>query len=199
MHDPVFRATIASGIPAYVRVDDGSAPLLRRLARASDLPAPRLLDHRDGWLLLEALPRVPLHDERWLARPAEAVQIIAEGLRCLDRNDVRHGDVCVPNMLGDLATSMLSGIVDWHYAGRFDREVDVASAIWSCGYNGYRGDVPLAVLEAIGWPRADAGEVERLGRSVDRSGRARGLAGRSPGRALLRNPRGLEGFARPPR
>jgi aminoglycoside phosphotransferase len=138
--------------------------LLRRLAHESDVPAPRLLDHRDGWLLLEALPGVPLHDGRWLDRPEDAVRVIAEALLCLDRNDVRHGDMCVPNILGDLATSSLSGIVDWRYAGRFDREVDVASAIWSCGYNGYRGDVPAAVLGAIGWPRADAVEVERLSR-----------------------------------
>jgi hypothetical protein len=48
MHDVVFRATNASGEVVYVRADDGSAPLLRRLAHVSDLPAPRLLDDRHG-------------------------------------------------------------------------------------------------------------------------------------------------------
>jgi aminoglycoside phosphotransferase len=70
--------------------------------------------------------------------------------------------MCLPNILGDLETGELSGIVDWQDGGRFDPEIDVASAIWSCEYNGYTPDVPAAVLELLGWPRQDSAEVERL-------------------------------------
>ena len=164
MHDAVFRATGTEGRLVYLREDDGSAPLLRRLAPKPDLPAPRVLDHREGWLLLEALPGVPLHDPRWRSRPDDAVRVIAEALLCLEHNAVTHGDMCVPNILGDLTSGGLSGILDWRDAGRFDREIDVASAVWSCGYNGYSADVPIAVLRALAWPRADASEVERLSR-----------------------------------
>lgn len=164
LHDAVFRATTATGGAVYVRADDGSAPTLRRLAIQAEVPSPRVLGERGGWLVLEALPGVPLHDERWLERPEAAVPIIADALQRLARNDVRHGDVCLPNILGDLETRELSGIVDWGDAGRFDQIIDVASAIWSCEYNGYPSGVPVAVLEAMDWPRADSTEVERLSR-----------------------------------
>ena len=104
----------------------------------------------------------PLNDDRWLARPADAVPVIGEALQRLARGGVTHGDMCLPNILGDLETGDLSGIVDWHYAAQYDREIDVASAIWSCEYNGYAPDVPVAVLQLLGWPRQDAAEVERL-------------------------------------
>jgi aminoglycoside phosphotransferase len=164
MHDAVFSAAAEDGEKVYVRADDGSTLLLRRLANEPDVPAPAVLDERDGWLVLEALPGVPLNDDRWLARPDEAVKVIADALLRLARNDITHGDMCLPNILGDLATGRLSGIVDWRDAGQFDHEVDVASAIWACEFNGYGRDVPVAVLEAIGWPQADAAEVERLSR-----------------------------------
>jgi aminoglycoside phosphotransferase len=163
MHDAVYRG-IRDESTVYVRPDDGSAPLLQRLARETDVPAPRLLDQRAGWLVLGALPGIPLHDPRWRAWPQNAVAIIAEALRALARFEITHGDMCLPNILGDLATGALSGIVDWGDGGRFDRLIDVASAIWSCEYNGYSPDVPVAVLQALGWPRADAIEVNRLSR-----------------------------------
>jgi aminoglycoside phosphotransferase len=164
MHDAVFHSTTAGGGTVYVRADDGSAPTLRRLADQAGVPAPRVLGHREGWLVLEALPGVPLNDDRWLERPDAAVPIIADALLRLARNDVRHGDMCLPNILGDLEKNELSGIVDWGDAGRFDPIIDVASAIWSCEYNGYSPEVPVAVLEAMGWPRADSAEVARLSR-----------------------------------
>ena len=162
VNHPVFRAISTKGSSVYVRADDGSGPLLRRLEREPDVPAPRLLDQRAGWLLLEALPGVPLNDDCWLARPADAASIINEALGRLARSGVTHGDMCLPNILGDLETGELSGIVDWQDGGRFDPEIDVASAIWSCEYNGYTPDVPAAVLELPGWPRQDSAEVERL-------------------------------------
>jgi aminoglycoside phosphotransferase len=164
MHDAVFRATTERGEQVYLREDDGSAELLRRLGSEPDLPAPCVLDHRDGWLLLESLPGAPLNDDRWLARPDDAAPIIVDALLRLERHGVRHGDMCVPNILGDLATGALSGLVDWRYAGRYDRKIDVASAVWSCGYNGYPAEFAIAVLRGLNWPRADGTEVQRLSR-----------------------------------
>lgn len=79
----------------------------------------------------------------------------------------------MPAELGDLTSGRLSGILDWRDAGRFDREIDVASAIWSCAYNGYSADLPIAVLRALKWPRADTAEVQRLSRAwIDLAGPA---------------------------
>ena len=162
MHDAVFGAMGPDGSAVYVRADDGSADLLERLRRSSDVPAPRVLDRRAGWLKLAALPGVPLHDVRWRSRPRAAARVISDALLRLRRAELTHGDMCVPNILGDLATARLAGIVDWCDAGRFDHEIDVASAIWSCGYNGYPPAVAAEVLALVGWPRRDAAEVARL-------------------------------------
>ncbi len=162
--DPVFRASDPSTGTVYVRADDGSAETLERLESEPGVPAPRLLEVRSGWLLLEALPGAPMNDDSWLARPREAAPIVADALLRLAASDLTHGDMCLPNILGDPSTGRLSGLVDWGDAGRFDRSIDVASAVWSCGYNGYPAETALAVLALIGWPRTDAAEVERLER-----------------------------------
>jgi aminoglycoside phosphotransferase len=162
MHDPVYRVRTPAGSTAYVRADDGSAAVLRRLAADGVVPAPEVLDAGDGWLLLRALPGAPLHLPVWRERPAEAARVAAEALRSLERAGVTHGDMCLPNILGDLETGRLAGIVDWRYAGQFDREIDVGSTVWSCGFNGYPEETAIAVLRGCGWPRADAAEVARL-------------------------------------
>ncbi|HZU12499.1 MAG TPA: phosphotransferase [Chloroflexota bacterium] len=163
MAERVYRVSDPSGGAAYLRPDDGSAPLLRRLASQGLVPAPRVLDVRNGWLLLEALPGIPLHvAATWLQRPHDVIRIAGEALRSLQRAGVTHGDMCLPNILGDPATGRLTGIVDWRYAGRFDREIDIASAVWSCGFNGHGEEVALGVLQVGTWPRVDATEVARL-------------------------------------
>src|SRR5215469_10188298 len=161
MHDPVYRVRVA-GRTAYLRADDGSASMLRRLNTSTQIPAPTLLDERGGWLLLSELPGVPLHDRRWRSQQATACAIAADALKALDDAGIRHGDMCLPNILGDLDTGQLTGIVDWRYHSTYEREIDVASTIWSCGYNGYASDAPGKILEAIGWPETDAAEVARL-------------------------------------
>lgn len=163
MAETVFHVSGSNGIDAYVRAEDGSAPLLCRLSAGGLVPAPAVLDVRGGWLLLEALPGVPLHQEAvWRERPADVARIVAAALRSLERAEVTHGDVCLPNLLGDPLTGELTGIVDWRYAGRFGREMDVASAVWSCEFNGYEDEVALEVLRQCGWPRVDAEELARL-------------------------------------
>jgi aminoglycoside phosphotransferase len=161
MAESVHRVRLVDGDYAYVRPDDGSVALLQRLANTA-IPAPRVLGVRDGWLLLSSLPGEPLSRRVWRARPDNAAAIAAAALRVLDTAGIRHGDMCLPNILGDPSTGLLSGIVDWRYAGLSDREIDVASTVWSCGYNGYQESVAVGILDRVGWPRADAAEVARL-------------------------------------
>ncbi len=163
MAEPVYRVRTPAGVDAYVRPDDGSAPLLRRLAVCRAVPAPELLDARDGWLLLRALAGVPLHcSSVWRRRPTDVARIMAEALQSLERAGLTHGDMCLPNVLGDPRTGHLTGIVDWRYAERFDRTIDVGAAVWSCEFNGYGEDVAVAVLRGCNWPVADTEEVARL-------------------------------------
>ena len=126
------------------------------------MPAPRVLDSCDGWLLLSGLPGLPLHEALWKDRPGEIAEVIVDALRRLGDAGVTHGDMCLPNILGDPESGKLSGIVDWRYAGRYGREIDVASAVWSCGFNGYGNAIAVTVLGGVGWPKCDADEVERL-------------------------------------
>jgi len=52
--------------------------------------------------------------------------------------------------------------VDWRYASKTGREIDVASAVWSSGHNGYGPEVAIAILRGCGWPVADTAEGARL-------------------------------------
>ncbi len=175
MQEPVYRVRTADGTGAYVRPDDGSGLLLRQLYAGSEVPVPGVIEARDGWLLLTALPGVPLSDPVWRVDPPLPVSIAAEALRRLEAAEVTHGDLCLPNILGDPRTRRLTGIVDWRYAGRYAHEMDVASTVWSFRYNGYPVDIAVAFLGAVGWHRIAPSEVARLGALWkaldDRSGR----------------------------
>ena len=163
MNESVFRVRTPSGQTAFLRPDDDSGPLLKRLRKQGAVPVPLVIESANGWLLLEGLAGSPLHEAAWLERPAEAASIVAQALLHLESADVTHGDLCLPNILGNLGSGFLSGIIDWRYANRFEREVDVAGAIWSCRLNGRYGvEMAVTVLEQIGWPRRDPTEVTRL-------------------------------------
>jgi aminoglycoside phosphotransferase len=162
MAEQVFRVRTTAGERLYVRPDDNSSDLLNHLSLALALPTPRVLDRRHGWLLLSALPGIPLHDSLWHARAGDVAGIVATALRALEDADVTHGDLCLPNILGDPESGELSGIVDWRYAGVHLREVDVAAAVWSCHFNGYGDDIAVDVLARAGWRPADRDEVLRL-------------------------------------
>lgn len=161
-NESVHRVWTLEGDSAYVRPDDGSALLLQQLAEQGIVPVPVVLDVRDGWLLLSDLLGVPLHDRLWRSRPTEVAAIAADAHLRLIQAEVRHGDMCLPNLLADPETATLTGIVDWRYAGQFDREIDIASTVWSCGYNGYAPEVAVAVLKNCAWEPANHAEVARL-------------------------------------
>jgi aminoglycoside phosphotransferase len=164
MVEAVYRVRTPLGEMAYVRPDDGSAPVLSRECMRAHLPVPRVLEVREGWMLLSALPGVPLHEEVWRSRPDDVVRISASALEALRRAGVTHGDMSLPNILGDPGTAELTGIVDWRYAERFGPEVDVAAVTWSLRYNGYPDDVALALLRVVGWRDTDQTELGRLRR-----------------------------------
>ncbi|TFH13229.1 aminoglycoside 3'-phosphotransferase, partial [Candidatus Bathyarchaeota archaeon] len=44
-----------------------------------------------------------------------------------------HGDYCLPNIL--IEDGVLSGVIDWDYAGLADPYVDFVSCMWSIRYN----------------------------------------------------------------
>ncbi len=160
----VLRARDATGDLVYVRPDDGSAPLLRALSKRSEIPVPTVIDDRDGWLLLAALPGVPMEDASWAERPDAAIAVVVTALQALAAADVTHGDLCLPNIPGDPETGQLTGIVDWTYANKFAREVDLGAVTWSWGLDHPRlhpaGEIEI--LKAINWSKCDAEEVDRF-------------------------------------
>jgi aminoglycoside phosphotransferase len=162
MAERVYRVRTPDDTPLYVRPDDGSGELLERLSLTLAVPTPRVLDRRLGWLLLSALPGVPLHHSMWHTRAGAMSGVVATALRALEDAGITHGDLCLPNILGDPEIGALTGIVDWRYAGVHPREVDLAAAVWSCHFNGYGDDIAVDVLDRAGWQPADLGEVVHL-------------------------------------
>jgi aminoglycoside phosphotransferase len=160
----VLRARDQAGATVYVRPDDGSAPLLRSLAMTMDVPVPSITDSKDGWLVLAALPGIAMEDASWAQRPDAAIAIVVSALQVLWAADVTHGDLCLPNILGDPDTGQLTGIIDWTHANRFSREVDLGAVTWSweLDHPSLHPSGEIEVLQGIGWPRCDADEVDRL-------------------------------------
>jgi aminoglycoside phosphotransferase len=160
----VLRARDAAGDIVYARPDDGSVPLLRALSTRSEIPVPTVIDDRDGWLLLAALPGVPMEDGSWAEQPDAAIGVVVTALQALSAADITHGDLCLPNILGDPQTGQLTGIVDWTHANKFAREVDLGAVTWSweLDHPTLHPDGEIEILRRIGWPKCDAEEVDRL-------------------------------------
>ena len=61
-----------------------------------------------------------------------------------------HGDYCLPNII--VKDGVLSGVIDWDYAGLADPYVDLVSCIWSLVYNyGEEADTLIPIfLETYG-------------------------------------------------
>ena len=158
----MHRVSLRDGALAYMRPDDNTAPLLTRLD-AAGLPVPVPIAVRAGQLLLTALPGVPIADPVWRAHPQRLVQVLATTWRALQDAGVSHGDLTLPNVLGDPDTGALTGIVDWGDGSTVDRpELDLACLAWSLSHNGYGTDVGRSLLAAVGWPHPHAPELARL-------------------------------------
>jgi aminoglycoside phosphotransferase len=163
--------------------DDGSVPFLRdgrlrvrppregmlrardaTLSTRSEIPVPTVIDERDGWLLLAALPGVPLDDASWVERPDAAVDVVVTALQALATAAITQGNLCLPNILGDPETGQLTGIVDWTHANRFSREVDLGAVTWSweLDHPSLHPSGEIEILKGIGWSKCDAEEVDRL-------------------------------------
>jgi aminoglycoside phosphotransferase len=160
----VIRALDATGAVVYARPDDGSVPLMASLRTTSDIPVPSVIDEKDGWLLLAALPGVPLEDASWAEKPQALIAVVVDCLRALSAADVTHGDLCLPNILGDREAAQLTGVVDWTYANKYSREVDLGAVTWSweLDHPSLHPSGEIEVLRRIGWSICDAEEVDRL-------------------------------------
>jgi len=53
--------------------------------------------------------------------------------RPVEKFEFTHGDYCLPNII--VRDGVLSGVIDWDYAGLADPYVDLVSCIWSIRYN----------------------------------------------------------------
>ncbi|MCG3258601.1 MAG: aminoglycoside 3'-phosphotransferase [Candidatus Heimdallarchaeota archaeon] len=73
-------------------------------------------------------------DERWSDRSPEVLFEEVKKLKPTDFDPVfSHGDYCLPNIL--IKEGILGGFIDWSWGGVNDRYFDLASVIWSIGYN----------------------------------------------------------------
>ncbi|MEU0094514.1 phosphotransferase [Kribbella sp. NPDC006257] len=143
---------------AGVRVED-EADRLGWLA-TTDIPAPRVLERGDGWMLTTEL-RGRDASQDWPAAERPAVlAALAEGLQRLHsltecpfsspfpgpRAVVTHGDYCAPNVFIDPATLRFSGILDVSRLGLGDPYLDLAlmHTSLSNGLNPQYGGLPAA-------------------------------------------------------
>jgi kanamycin kinase len=138
---------------------DHEADRLEWLA-GTDIPAPRVVERGDDWMLTTELQGRDASQE-WPAAERPAVLAgLAEGLRRLHaltecpflspfpgpRAVVTHGDYCAPNVFIDPVTLRFSGILDVSRLGLGDPYVDLAlmHTSLSNGLNPQYGGLPAA-------------------------------------------------------
>jgi aminoglycoside phosphotransferase len=105
-----------------------------------------------------------MEDGSWAEQPDAAIAVVVTALQALLAADITHGDLCLPNILGDPETGQLTGIVDWTHANKFAREVDLGAVTWSweLDHPSLHSAGEIEILRRIGWPKCDAEEVDRL-------------------------------------
>jgi aminoglycoside phosphotransferase len=118
---------------------DDEADRLTWLA-TTDIPAPRLLDRGDGWMLTTELQGRDASDDWPAAERSAVLAALAEGLHRLHaltdcpfvspfpgpRTVVTHGDYCAPNVFIDPETLRFQGILDVGRLGLGDPYIDHA-------------------------------------------------------------------------
>jgi kanamycin kinase/aminoglycoside 3'-phosphotransferase-2 len=118
---------------------DDEADRLDWLA-TTDMPAPRVLDRGDNWMLTTELPGRDASDDWPAAERPAVLAALAEGLHRLHaltdcpftspfpgpRTVVTHGDYCAPNVFIDPETLRFQGILDVGRLGLGDPYVDHA-------------------------------------------------------------------------
>ena len=125
--------------------------------------SPSALANCDGWLLLSEVPGIPASDPRWRAHPDSLTRLLTAAWQSLESAEVSHGDLTLPNVLGDVATGELTGIIDWGDGALTPRpQVDIICLVWSLGYNNYEPAVGLALLRNVGWSPSEEPELARL-------------------------------------
>ncbi len=75
--------------------------------------------------LFEGMWEFSSYDEAWKAAK--------EGMDCIEKNTLIHGDYCLPNIMLD--NWQFSGFVDLISAGIADRHIDILWGIWTLKYN----------------------------------------------------------------
>ncbi len=133
----------------------------------------------DDWLLLRAMPGVPLHDRSLGWEPSRVARRLGEILRDIHAVDAKgcpygepgkghvliHGDYCLPNVL--VQDGRLSALIDVGGAGLGNPEDDLAAGVWSLQYN-YGPGYGREFLDAYGWPPMSDKAIERLRRRYSR-------------------------------
>jgi len=150
---------------------------------AGRLPVPEVLGlyrgFGDDWLLLRAVPGVPLHDPSLGWEPARVARRFGEILREIHAVDSKgcpygepgkghvliHGDYCLPNVL--VQDGRLSALIDMGGAGLGNPEDDLAAGVWTLQYN-YGPGYAREFLEGYGWPPMSDKAIERLRRRYSR-------------------------------
>ncbi len=95
----------------------------------------------------------PLSEDLDDENPAGRV-VALKRWRPQQQNDLvfSHGDYCLPNVL--VTEGKITGIVDWSAGGYADRRFDLATALWTIGYNLGEGEYAHTFLEAYGYNAA---------------------------------------------
>jgi aminoglycoside phosphotransferase len=162
----VFQVLREDRVAAYLKVAPGLSEERARLQWLEGrLPVPGVLSFGEceatDWLVMTALPGLDLTNIKHTEAPGRIVELLAAALRgihaiptdgCpfgepLPDAVATHGDACLPNFL--FVGDRMSGVLDVGAFGLGDFGLDLATAVWSIGFNLGPGHAKL-FLDAYG-------------------------------------------------
>jgi aminoglycoside phosphotransferase len=134
-------------------------------------------------LVMSRLPGIDLAQPRWLAQPAEMVELLSGALRLVREVSLAawpggaaagqrlvHGDACLPNFL--VNRGRLSGMVDVGGAHPGDPMEDLSAALWSLNRNlGSCPEIERILLRRLGVELTPS-EIEALRRRYETGARS---------------------------